>query len=176
LASADFDRNGLPDVVALDQNHANVAYDQGGSFTPDTGNPYQTPPSQSPDLGVGDFDRDGNPDFAAVGQDSLTGAAAGDVFLNLAPDTTTTTLATSPNPSAEGQSVTFTATVTPTVPPFPAGTQPTGTVTFSVDGTDVGTVAVVNGTATFSTSTLAVGSHPAVARYSGHPAFRPGVS
>jgi len=76
---------------------------------------------------------------------------------------TTTTLASSVNPSAYSQSVTFTATVAPT-----AGTTlPTGTVQFSVDGTSVGGPVTLNGsgTATFTGSTLTVGTHGITAVY-----------
>ena len=72
---------------------------------------------------------------------------------------TTTTLVSSANPSAVGASVTFTATVTAT-----SGT-PTGSVVFTVDGTDQAPVALASGQATFSTDTLTEGSHTIVARY-----------
>jgi hypothetical protein len=73
---------------------------------------------------------------------------------------TTTTLASSANPSVVGQSVTFTATVT--------GSFPTGTVTFRDGATVLGTVALNgSGIATLSTSVLAVGSHSVTAVYSG---------
>jgi len=59
-------------------------------------------------------------------------------------------VSSSTNPSAFGQSVTFTATVP---------SDGTGTVTF-LDGTNtIGTGTVSNGTATFTTSSLGVGSH-----------------
>ncbi len=76
---------------------------------------------------------------------------------------TTTTVASSVDPSAFMQSVTFTATVAPT-----AGTsQPTGTVQFSVDGTAVGSpITLSSGTASFAISTLAVGLHTITAAYS----------
>jgi hypothetical protein len=74
-----------------------------------------------------------------------------------------TALAASPGPSQYGQSVTFTATVTPA-----SGTgTPTGTVTF-LDGTaTLGTGTLNNGTATFMTSALAVGGHSVTAAYGG---------
>ncbi len=72
---------------------------------------------------------------------------------------TTTALASSLNPSTAGQSVTFTATVT-------SGT-PTGTVTFTVDGTAQAPVTLSAGQAVFSTSGLSVGSHTLTAAYSG---------
>ena len=76
---------------------------------------------------------------------------------------TTTTLASDANPAVAGQSVAFTATVVVT------GAQTVGgMVTFVEGGTVLGS-AVVNsaGVATWSTSTLSVGSHSIVARYSG---------
>ena len=76
------------------------------------------------------------------------------------PSPTTTALASSLNPSTFGQSVTFTATV--------SGSSPTGTVQFRDGATNLGSpVTASDGIATFTTSTLAVGSHPITAVYSG---------
>jgi hypothetical protein len=75
-----------------------------------------------------------------------------------APGATATALVSSPNPSAVGQVVTFTATVT--------GTSPTGTVQFRDGATVLGDVALAGTTATFTTS-LAVGTHSITAVYSG---------
>jgi hypothetical protein len=78
---------------------------------------------------------------------------------------TTTTVATSGTPSTYGNSVTFTATVTPQ---FAGVTAPSGTVTFKDGATTIGT-GTLNGlnpdTATFATSNLAVGSHSITALY-----------
>jgi hypothetical protein len=84
-----------------------------------------------------------------------------------------TTLTSSRNPAAFGQSVTFTATVTSDT----AGT-PTGTVSFFVDGSTTPAVAVTlsNGVATFTTSTLTVGAHTVVAMYHGDAAFAASTS
>jgi len=75
---------------------------------------------------------------------------------------TTTILNLKPNPSNFRQAVTFTATVAPSGP-YPA----TGYVRFS-DGT-AWHVAVLlkNGTATFTKSNLALGTHPITAQYLG---------
>jgi hypothetical protein len=77
---------------------------------------------------------------------------------------TTTALASSLNPSKVGQAVTFTATVTPT-----SGTgAPTGTVQFFDGTTLLGTATLnPNGKATFTTSSLAVGSHAITVKYLG---------
>src|SRR5205823_1398883 len=77
----------------------------------------------------------------------------------------------SANPSVSGQSVTFTATVSDSAP----GT-PTGTVQFVIDGSSAGSpvnVSTTGGvtTATFSTATLAVGTHTVSATYSGDANF-----
>jgi hypothetical protein len=78
---------------------------------------------------------------------------------------TTTTLTSSPNPSVYGQTVTFTATVTPNTPG--TGT-PTGTVTFKDGVKTLGTGTLdAGGVATFSTSTLGVASHSITAVYGG---------
>jgi hypothetical protein len=76
---------------------------------------------------------------------------------------TTTVLTSDINPSTFGQNVTFTATVSAAT-----GT-PTGTVQFSVDGTNVGAPVVLNasGVATFATSTLSIASHTVEALYGG---------
>ncbi|MBN8886712.1 MAG: Ig-like domain repeat protein [Rudaea sp.] len=82
---------------------------------------------------------------------------------------TTTTLASSVNPSAPGQTVTLTATVNVNAPG--AGT-PSGTVTF-LDGTTVLASVTLNagGQATFSTGALSAGSHAITASYSGSTNF-----
>src|SRR6202011_1132714 len=68
------------------------------------------------------------------------------------------TLTSSPNPSAYQQSVTFAATV-------PSGV--TGTVQFMDGTTSLGTGTISGTTVTFTTTTLAVGTHPVTAIYSG---------
>ncbi len=75
---------------------------------------------------------------------------------------TTTTVASSVNPSTFMQSVTFTATVAQTA----GTTSPTGTVQFAVDGTNQGSPTTLSGgTASFAISTLAVGLHTITAVY-----------
>ncbi len=76
---------------------------------------------------------------------------------------TTTTLVSSLNPSTHGTAVTFTATVTPAF-----GGAVTGSVNFKDGSTIIGT-GTVNAArkATFTTSTLAVGTHSITAVYPG---------
>jgi len=73
---------------------------------------------------------------------------------------TTTTLTSTPNASIYGASVTFTATISPSVP---AGE----TVTFYDSGTQIGTGTTASSKATFVTAALIVGSHSITATYSG---------
>ena len=78
---------------------------------------------------------------------------------------TSTTVASSENPSPFGAPLTFTATVQ-AVPP--AVGQPTGTVTFRKGSTTLGTASLVGGIATMTTATLDVGLSTVVAEYSGN--------
>ena len=84
----------------------------------------------------------------------FTEAGAGNIGQAVILAATSTQLSASPNPSAVGQQVTFTAVVSPQTGTAP----PTGSVTFSIDGVAQPPVAlaVVGGTdqASFSTSTL----------------------
>jgi streptogramin lyase len=74
-------------------------------------------------------------------------------------DTTNTVVTSSLNPSKTGQSVTLTATVTPSAA--------TGTVTFMDGAASLATERVTAGVGTFATTTLALGSHSITAVYSG---------
>jgi hypothetical protein len=79
------------------------------------------------------------------------------------PAATTTTFASSPNPSSYGQKVTFTAAVISVAGPPPDGE----TVTFKKGTTILGTGTLSDGTAKFATSTLGVGSPTFTAVYGG---------
>lgn len=88
--------------------------------------------------------------------------------------TTMTTLSTSADPALIGQNVTLTASVALA---SSGTTFPTGTVTFVEGGTTLGTATLDStGTATWSTSGLASGTHNICARYSGDSVNAPGVS
>jgi RHS repeat-associated protein len=106
----------------------------------------------------------------AVGTHSLTAVYGGDVnnaastsaaltqMINSLP--TTTSVASSLNPSNPGQSITFTATVA-------GGSSPRGAVTFKDGATTLGTGTLSGGSATFVTSSLDPGSHTITAAYGG---------
>ncbi len=118
--------------------------------------------------------------LASVGTCAVTATKAADANYNVrssAPASitvqkaaTTVTLASDNAPSVYGENVTFTATVSPVAPG--AGV-PTGTVQFRIDALDAGLpVTLSGGTATFSTSALAAGSHLGVqAIYGGDASF-----
>lgn len=89
-------------------------------------------------------------------------------------DATTTTVSSSANPSVFSQPVTFTATVTAN---SPGSGVPTGTVTFKNGSTTLGTLSLdANGHATFTTSSLAVGSPSITAAYNGDSSFNTSTS
>jgi hypothetical protein len=90
-------------------------------------------------------------------------------------DSTTTSLASSQNPSTSGQPVSFTAAVTASNPSTDGGTPTSGTVTFyscptaaCASTTQLGTGSVgSNGQATYATTTLPVGADYIQAVYGG---------
>jgi hypothetical protein len=91
------------------------------------------------------------------------------VTLQLVPcqDETTTTIASSVNPSLLNQPVTLTANVT-----VQDGDVPTGTVQFLIEGANFGLpVTLTNGVASITTATLGLGPHTISAVYSGGGEF-----
>lgn len=105
-------------------------------------------------------------DRGTLGETVANGALAltnGSVAVKAA---TTTTLASSPNPSAAGQSVTFTATVTSE----PAGSL-TDNVVFRDGATVLGSQALSGNQAILSVSSLSQGTHSVTAEYSGDATF-----
>jgi hypothetical protein len=98
----------------------------------------------------------------------VTAPSATNTFTVASPTATTTTLATAGPPTTYGDSVTFTATVSPP----PTG----GTVQFSVDGNNLGAPVAVNpttGEATIPTTKLNVGTNDIAAEYSGYQIYGP---
>jgi hypothetical protein len=114
---------------------------------------------------VADVNGDGKPDLLVTNSSGTVG-----VLLNISSYPTTTVLTSSLNPSSLGQTVTFTATVTPQYE-FGKST-PSGSVNFFDGKTGLGHAALnVSGIAILSTSTLAVGTHSITARYNAGPNF-----
>jgi hypothetical protein len=110
-----------------------------------------------------------NPDVFAAGHgfgtiDGVHSPSVGTANLALNPASTSTAVASSLNPSAFGELVTFTATVTDSAPG--SSVPPTGTVQFVVDGANLGsptgvfTVSGNSGTASVSTSSLTASNSP----------------
>lgn len=133
-------------------------------------------------LGTGTIDSTGtatlNTSALGVGLHSITAAYGGDtnyagssaaaVNQSVAADGTITAVTASPSPSVYSQAVTFTATVSAAAP---GSGVPAGTVTFEDGTTKLGTGILSNGVATFTTSTLSVGTHRITAVYGGSTAF-----
>ena len=93
-------------------------------------------------------------------------------YYQQAANRTTITVGSSGSPSAVGTSVTFTATVSK----GGVNTTPTGTVQFYNENRLLGSAVVDNGTATYSTSNLAVGTYSITASYDGDSNYQPSTS
>jgi uncharacterized protein (TIGR03437 family) len=94
---------------------------------------------------------------------------------------TSTSLATSANPSASGLPLTLTASVAQSNANFPGGIIPvsltaTGTVTFMDGSSSLGSAALSNGTASLTLTTLSIGTHSLTAVYSGDTYDAPSTS
>ena len=106
----------------------------------------------------------------AAGSHTLSANYSGDAnYINLSTSVVKTILAGSAvaissnaNPSVVGQTVTFTASVTPA--------SATGTVQFLDAGTVIGSASLTSGVASFSTASLVKGTHSIVASFSGDSA------
>jgi hypothetical protein len=100
--------------------------------------------------------------------DNFFNASSGNLSETVNPDGTNTTVASSANPAVFGQTVTLTATVSAA---SPGAATPTGTVSFAIDGGAPQTVALSGGSATYTTSELAVGNHTVSVAYGGDGNF-----
>lgn len=90
---------------------------------------------------------------------NATGSASGEILGFATKSLTTLALISSLNPSVFGDSVIFTATVTPT--------NATGTVTFKAGATTLGTGTLTGGVATLTNNTLTAGNQSLTAEYAG---------
>ena len=118
----------------------------------------------------------------ALGSHSVTAEYSGDAnhfsgasgsgTVIVAQEATTTTLTATPNPAANGSTISLEATVTSANPQINEPVEePTGNVVFKDGTTVLQTVAVVDGVATFDTSSLALGEHLITAQYVGDEKF-----
>lgn len=118
-----------------------------------------------------------------AGTHSLTAVYSGDAnysastsapfsqTVNSSSHSTSTTLVSSANPSAPGQAVTFTATITSS-----GGGTPSGVVTWWDGTTELGSFALSGNSASLTTSSLPLGSHSITANYGGDIAFAASTS
>ncbi|MGV8832255.1 MAG: Ig-like domain repeat protein [Devosia sp.] len=135
-------------------------------------------------LGTDTLDGAGQASFSTsaltIGSHDITAVYGGDAVFSTSTSSiltqvvtakpTSTSLASSANPSVVGGAITFTAAVTGT-------TMPTGMVTFKDGATTLGTDTLDGaGEARFSTSALAVGSHDITVVYGGDPSFSASTS
>jgi PGF-pre-PGF domain-containing protein len=148
--------------TALSETQLNATASVAGSFT-------YTPAAEIV-LDAGD-NQNLHVDFTPTDTENYTTSSA-DVKINVLKASTTTTVASSINPSVFGQVVNFTATVS-----TDAGTSG-GNVQFKIDGSNLGSpVGLSNGSATsIGNSSLSVGTHTITAEYSGDGNFNSSTS
>jgi hypothetical protein len=169
LTQADLRGTGIEDLLCVGgdlyfSNQIYVLYGKGdGSFNSPTAYSTQAIPSW---LTVGDFNSDGAIDVAV----STNGGA---ITLLLNQGGTYISLKSSATTISARQTVTFTATLTGSVP---GAGRPSGTIAFKDGAKDIGFVKVIDGKATFTTSSLSKGSHVITASYWGNGFFNPHVS
>ena len=173
VAVADVSGDGKPDLVVVNNcgagncTNGNVGVLLGnGDGTFQTAVTYGSAGYGTDSVAVADVNGDGKPDLLVVNYScsNTCSNATVSVFINTSVGPTTTGAVSSLNPSGFGQAVTLTATVRA------QGFKgiPTGTVTFKDGSTTLGTGTLNgSGVATYSTSTLAVGSHSITAVYGG---------
>lgn len=164
LALADVNGDGSLDILVANTIDTSLGVIEGkgdGTFL----SPLVFGPTQGYlySVAVTDVNRDGNPDVIVGGTYGDKNNDFVDVFINSPTSiyqATTTTLSSSLNPSAFGQSVTFTARVTPA----PPDGEP---IIFSQGKKRLASVPSTGGTAVYTTSSLTVGTHYITATYFG---------
>jgi autotransporter-associated beta strand protein len=107
--------------------------------------------------------------FVSYSGDSLFAPGVNSISYVVSADTTTTKLTSSATPAGTGQLVTFTATVTNNI--VPGGGTPTGTVTFTVNGTpqQMGSINA-QGQAVYSGAFTTIGTYVIAANFSSNNA------
>lgn len=178
IATGDVNGDGKPDLLVTNHCASSATCANGGLVGALLGNgdgtfqnamTYGSGGNQASAVAVSDVNGDGKPDVLIANQcfdSSCTNGGIG-VLVNISTKATTTTLLSSPAPSAFGQVVTLTATVTPSA---------TGTVTFTDGANTLGTATLISGTATLNASSLNSGTHSLTASYSGDSNFAASAS
>jgi hypothetical protein len=171
----DVNGDGIPDLVVANYGGSYVSVHLGngdGDFAAQT--TYETG-NQTSSVALADLNGDGRPDIvtanfveddSSVNLNNGNGNFTGQVYTLV--ENSTTSLTSSNDSPVYGQTVTFTATVAPQYD----GTA-TGTVTFFDGELSLGTGTLLSpGVWSFTTSTLAIGSHPDItADYGGDDSF-----
>jgi len=169
LVTADFNGDSKPDLAVTNQSGANESI---AVFLGNGDGTFQNPATYSAGdqpriIAAGDLNDDGAPDLAVA-------CSGGE--LNVFWNTGGTRIAesSSPNPSKEGQTVTFTTQVTAGVT---GSGSPTGSVSYYDGSTFLGTGILGSNSKThFRTSRLSAGSHSIYEFYSGDSNFNPNPS
>ncbi len=173
VALADVNGDGKPDILAANAYSSTVGVLLGnGDGTFQAALTYGSGGSLAMSVVAADVNGDGTPDLVAgnVRGSNLDGAV-GVLLNNTKPGKpTTTTVASSPNPSVFGQAVTLTAAVSS------ASGTPVGTVVFFDGSTALGSATLASGSASISISSLSAGSHSITAAYQGSGGFGPSTS
>lgn len=125
-------------------------------------------------IAIGDLNGDGKPDLLTANADSsfTNGHSSVEVLINNSGATTSTVLTSSLNPSFVGQPITFTAT-TWSVAGFPSDGE---LITFKNGSSVLGTATLKGARASFTTSSLPVGSFNITASYPGDKKFAASAS
>jgi len=164
LVIADVDRDGKLDLLAANENPGTVAVLLGngdGTFQTAVIQTVSDPRS----LAVADLNGDGRLDLIVGTTDGNLTPLVG-VMVNNTKSATSTSLASSLNPSTYGQKVTWTATVTSS-----GSIMPTGKVRFTWSGYTIGSATLnSSGVATLTRSNLNANTYPLTAVYAGDAA------
>lgn len=154
LVTSDFNADGKPDLAVVDADAGTLSLLIGnGDGTLQAPSPISVGSSPSGVVATA-LDGDSIVDLAVSNSGSNT------VSVLLGAALSSVTLVPSPNPALEGTPVTLTATVAPS--------NANGSVIFFDGSTALATVPVVNGVATYTTSSLSVGSHVLTATFTGN--------
>jgi hypothetical protein len=166
---ADVNRDGLPDLVMTDGSAVAVKINQ-GNRTFDSESDYVAGRSLSA-LNVVDVNGDGYPDIVVAN----TAGTTVTVLFNQPNGTSaagapvTGVLTITPNPSITGQPITISLSVAPQTA---GGPTPTGTVSFSFNGSFLADVTLTNGAASYIyTAALLPAQYPVTAAYNGDSTY-----